>query len=788
MISGNSLIDTLILYTRKFEKQFKTGLISCITAFLILVFHSTGYSQSVGDYRSNKSNGNWSVSSHWETYNGTAWVAASVAPGDVAGAGTVTIIDGNNFSLNTSPAFAIGSLTVGGGTSGTLATSNGDFTINITNNILVRTGATLNLSRMTLSAGGTTTINGNIIDDHNNGSATFTGLVTINNGGSFTTANTSAFNFRGGITNNGTFNQSAAGAVTFSNNAQTLSGTSTITINGIVTVTGITITNNGIVELTSTAANALTGTGTWAQGNGSTLNFSGASMNITGTTFSTNTNTVNYKLSGTQTIKATTYHNLNISTSGTKTLGGTITVNGNIAISSAALGTSNFNIDVKGNWSNSGGSFNAGTGLVTFSGTSAQSISNNTQSFYNVTFNNTFAGTAAIILNEDITITNQCTMTDGIISTGTNKLILTNTTASNLTGYSSACYVNGNLRRSITNNTSTYAFPVGSSAYQLAEIINNNMTTTTTLDAKFGTLTNHFDAEITACDGILCYTSASFAGMWTIDANANPGSGSYDIYCYITNITGMVDNEFAILKRPVGTSASSWIAETAGSINADNGLGRLVSHGYALRKSITAFSEFAIGRKQSGVALPIQLVNFTASLNENKTVDIKWTTATEINNDYFTIERSADGINFVAIATISGAGNSATTIRYNHVDFFPLKGISYYRLKQTDFDGTSTCSKIVSVTIENEVVNVDWNIYPNPVIRGNKLNITSSATDKHYEIQLIDLTSGKIVCHHKTTHDIDELHLDENLIPGIYFARILDEHHKEVKTIKILVK
>jgi fibronectin-binding autotransporter adhesin len=770
-------------------KIFKIKYINNILplAFMLMLMMSAS-AQSAGDYRTNKGNGNWSVSSHWDTYNGTSWVTASTYPGQVAGTGTVTILDGHVYSLNISPAFAIGALTVGSGTSGTLATSNGDYSITVTNNAVVATGGTLNLSRMTLTVGGTTSVNGNLNDNHNNGSATFTGLFTVNNGGSFSTANTSAFNFMGGITNNGTFSQTGTGAVTFSNNAQAISGSSTITINGIVTVTGITVTNNGTVELTNNAANTLTGTGTWAQENGSALNFSGASMNITGTVFSTNVNTVNYKFAGTQTIKATTYHNLIISTSGTKTLGGSITVNGNLSISNSTLAVSTFDIDVKGNWNNNGGTFTAGSRTVTFSGTATQSIATNAQSFYNVTFNNTAAGTAAIVLNTDMTITNLCTMTDGIISTGTNKLILTSTTPTNLTGYSSACYVNGNIRRSIANNTSTYALPVGSAAYQLAEVKNNNMTTTTTLDARFGALVNHFDADITACDGALCYSSASFAGMWTIEANANPGSGSYDIYCYTANITGLVDNEFAILKRPVGASASSWIAETAGSINADDGLGRLVSHGYALRKGITAFSEFVIGRKQSGVALPIQLISFKSSLINKKTVDLTWTTATEINNDYYTVERSSDGIFFETIATINGAGNSTTTIHYNHVDEMPLIGISYYRLKQTDFDGNFTYSNIISVTVENAVTNVVWNIYPNPAMRGNELNITSSVTDKLFEIQLIDLTSGKMVCHHKKTHDSNQLYLDKNLTPGIYFARIVDENHKEVKTLKILVK
>ncbi len=95
-------------------------------------------------------------------------------------------------------------------------------------------------------------------------------------------------------------------------------------------------------------------------------------------------------------------------------------------------------------------------------------------------------------------------------------------------------------------------------------------------------------------------------------------------------------------------------------------------------------------------ALPITLLSFTAE-EKNEEIVLQWITATEMNNDYFTLERSHDGNTFEAIAKINGAGNSIDQKEYALNDIMPLNGLSYYRLRQTDFDGLSTVSDIVVV-------------------------------------------------------------------------------------------
>ena len=106
------------------------------------------------------------------------------------------------------------------------------------------------------------------------------------------------------------------------------------------------------------------------------------------------------------------------------------------------------------------------------------------------------------------------------------------------------------------------------------------------------------------------------------------------------------------------------------------------------------------------------LLYFNAEQNESKHVDINWSTATEINNEYFTIERSKDGVQFEQLEEVPGAGYSTQMTTYTSKDTNPFNGISYYRLKQTDFEGKISYSDIKVVNI---VIDQHFTIYPNPI-------------------------------------------------------------------------
>lgn len=111
--------------------------------------------------------------------------------------------------------------------------------------------------------------------------------------------------------------------------------------------------------------------------------------------------------------------------------------------------------------------------------------------------------------------------------------------------------------------------------------------------------------------------------------------------------------------------------------------------------------------------LPITLSSFGAQVTSRNSVSLEWSTSTEINNDFFTLEKSTDGESFDFVAKVKGSGNSNTTKTYSLEDRQPYYGRSYYRLKQTDFDGNFTYSHLVKVDIEGQQ-QAALTVFPNP--------------------------------------------------------------------------
>ncbi|MBN4066097.1 T9SS type A sorting domain-containing protein, partial [Candidatus Amoebophilus asiaticus] len=201
-------------------------------------------------------------------------------------------------------------------------------------------------------------------------------------------------------------------------------------------------------------------------------------------------------------------------------------------------------------------------------------------------------------------------------------------------------------------------------------------------------------------------TGADVLGSTTIQRShvAQTGAGNTGIERFYditpTNNTGLnmslrfsyLDNE---LNGQTETSFALYRSTDGGSTWIDRGGTHAAASNYVELSSISAFSRWTVSNSSSN-PLPIDLLSFTAE-SISYGIEIKWETATEINNDYFTIERSADGINFEEIRQVAGAGNSSSQIDYSIIDEAPLQGVSYYRLKQTDFDGRYEYFPAVSV-------------------------------------------------------------------------------------------
>lgn len=178
-----------------------------------------------------------------------------------------------------------------------------------------------------------------------------------------------------------------------------------------------------------------------------------------------------------------------------------------------------------------------------------------------------------------------------------------------------------------------------------------------------------------------------------------------------------------------------------------------------------------IGAYEAAAALPIDLINFTAELIGDE-VQLKWATANEVNNDFFSIQHSTDGTRFTDIEIIEGAGTTYLINAYKTQHQNPQRGINYYRLQQTDFDGTTTYSHIETVNIFSGKVGT----YPNPVL--NHLSISFGDFEKGDLEFVIFNIYGKEV-YREQLEIIDGLHVVElnqvgSFLPGTYIVKVLN--------------
>ena len=327
--------------------------------------------------------------------------------------------------------------------------------------------------------------------------------------------------------------------------------------------------------------------------------------------------------------------------------------------------------------------------------------------------------------NTNTTVSNSLNLINGVVTTGTNLLTLTNSSASSLS-YTNG-FINGRLRRNIASNTGIYFFPIANGSNttnrHLAALINNNLSGVSFVDGSvinFIQSAPNNDAALntTQSNSAINKTMGEGAGqtvIWNFTPNATPTGGSYGVRLYVENTTlsDIYDNTFCPIKKDNGTEFSNFNSfETSTSIPSYGNPGRICSNGsgYAQRTGYTSFSDFAIGGNTQS-PLPIELLSFEAECRNQK-VDLRWTTASETNNAYFTVERTENGIDFTSIETIKGAGNSNKILHYNASDNEPMD-LGYYRLKQTDTHGKSEYSTIIAVyCTESDAPKAT--VYPNP--------------------------------------------------------------------------
>ena len=181
---------------------------------------------------------------------------------------------------------------------------------------------------------------------------------------------------------------------------------------------------------------------------------------------------------------------------------------------------------------------------------------------------------------------------------------------------------------------------------------------------------------------------------------------------------------------------------------------------------------FTLATASSLTPLPIDLLSFNAHVVDVNHVRLDWQTASETNNDFFTVERSSTGVDWEGIDDVNGAGNSSLTLSYTTYDTHPFTGISYYRLRQTDFNGQFTFSSIQTIVNERprrleafpNPTDGFLNVYVTDLLltavtivdsRGRKMPVIQSEHGNSIRLNISDYPSGMYLLYLQNSQETD---------------------------------
>ena len=365
----------------------------------------------------------------------------------------------------------------------------------------------------------------------------------------------------------------------------------------------------------------------------------------------------------------------------------------------------NTSVDVGENISLDANSYSNAYGLV-LNGASAQNITSNGYNISNITINNA----NGITIDGDLKIDGILDLISGVITTGTDKIEITAPVPSAITGGSNTAFINGTLKRYIPSPSSgTFEFPIGNGTgtgnYHKVDLINSSLSGVNYITANVDAMPSGSYGDLNAHQ-LGSPLVEVFDKQWQLIPDVQPSGGSYGVNLYLNGVAGafMQDDNFTIIKRnDNSTTWADWDTyEATTTIPNAGDPGRTIASGYGQKLGFNSFSLFGFGGT-GGSALPIDLLSFTAELllEMDPIVLLRWEVASQVNNDYYEIQRSVDVESWTTIEKVTGAGNSNTHISYSIIDDNPILGISYYRLKQTDYDGMFETFQPISMIISS---------------------------------------------------------------------------------------
>lgn len=377
----------------------------------------------------------------------------------------------------------------------------------------------------------------------------------------------------------------------------------------------------------------------------------------------------------------------------------------------------NGNIYIKGDWNNDG-TYTKDNGKVIFWDVDDQFIDGlGNLDFYNVEINKS-PGTVS--MNSDITVSNNLNLLNGRIDLNLHTLTISNSLANAIT-YTNGYLLSENVENSsklkwnIGTTTGSHIIPFGTGSDVSIPLTLNltagNIGVVTT--STYGTTSNNMPYPISP-DSVLHVRDNSFNDnsanlvdrFWQIN-KTGPGGTLTVTFTYAPG-EEPANGETSLVGQLYYVANKGWLAPF--SSQTSNAAANTVT-----TPGISNFGPFAISKSSS--PLPVELLDFSIKRNKKNDIELIWSTTVEINNDYFTIQRSTDLVHIEEIKQVPGSGNSTKLINYQAEDNPTYTGDIYYRIKQTDFDGSTKNSEWRHVFVKDKTSLEEFSVqkvYPNP--------------------------------------------------------------------------
>lgn len=255
----------------------------------------------------------------------------------------------------------------------------------------------------------------------------------------------------------------------------------------------------------------------------------------------------------------------------------------------------------------------------------------------------------------------------------------------------------------------------------------------------------------------------SIARQYVISPTNNTGLNATLRFHYLdSELNGIPENELELWRN----DGTDW--ENMGFSN------RSSANNYVELTGINAFSAWTATNPAN--PLPVELTRFSGHFSEGRVI-LQWTTATENNNSHFEVEKSQHGLEFSSLSVVPGGSNSQTERSYQTEDDHPFYPVTYYRLRQTDFDGRQTHSPVIGIRTgtSRDILKA----YPNPFQENLRIETTSNL-----ELHIID-AGGRILWRHPAALNALEVNL-AHIPAGVYQLLLSDRHGNTVQ--KTIVK